>query len=452
MTEHSRFGHIREREQQFQAMRREIRASLDLTSSAGDEELWQGIEKKVLGDPNLKDMTSGERHALIQRLFDSFRGLDMLQPLVDDPDITEIMINSHQEIFVEKEGEVRRIPQQFESRERLEDIIQMVVSQVNRIVNESSPIVDARMKDGSRVNIVLPPIALKGPTMTIRKFPHEPMSMSELIEKGALHQEAAVLLQQLVRSRYNIFIGGGTGSGKTTLLNALAQFIPADERIITIEDSAELQIVTVPNLVSLETRNANTEGKGQISIRDLIRTSLRMRPNRIIIGEVRGSEALDMLQAMNTGHDGSLSTGHANTIQDMMSRLETMVLSGAELPITVVRQQIGSAIDIFVHLSRLRDRSRRVTEISEVIGMQHGEVVLNPLFRFQEDEEREGRIIGGLIGTGRLMNVDKVRMAGLGQWLDGYLEQIAGRESQVNEQYNKQQNEQEVEENEIEIL
>lgn len=428
MTDH--LWSITDREEQFQMLRREIRASLDMTSSAGDEELWQGIERKVLGDSGLEDLTSGERHFLVQRLYDSFRGLDILQPLVDHPDITEIMINSHQEIFVEQEGEVRQIPLQFESRERLEDIIQMIVSGVNRIVNESSPIVDARLKNGSRVNIVLPPIALKGPTMTIRKFPSEPMKMSDLIEKGALHQEAAVLLQQLVRSKYNIFIGGGTGSGKTTFLNALSQFIPADERIITIEDSAELQIVTVPNLVSLETRNANTEGKGRISIRDLIKSSLRMRPNRIVIGEVRGAEALDMLQAMNTGHDGSLSTGHANTISDMISRLETMVLSGAELPITVVRQQISSAIDIFVHLSRLRDRSRRVTEISEVMGLHHGEVLLNPLFRFQEQEEREGRIIGGLIRVGSLKKVDKIQMAGLGEWLEKYIEQIAEQTEQ----------------------
>ncbi|MEK3827539.1 CpaF family protein [Paenibacillus sp. FSL K6-1558] len=423
MTDH--LWNITDREEQFQMLRREVRASLDMTSSAGDEELWHGIERKVLGDSGLEDLTSGERHELVQRLYDSFRGLDILQPLVDHPDITEIMINSHREIFVEQEGEVRQIPLQFESRERLEDIIQIIVSGVNRIVNESSPIVDARLKDGSRVNIVLPPIALKGPTMTIRKFPSEPMKMSDLIEKGALHEEAAELLQQLVRSKYNIFIGGGTGSGKTTFLNALSQFIPADERVITIEDSAELQIVTVPNLVSLETRNANTEGKGLISIRDLIKSSLRMRPNRIVIGEVRGAEALDMLQAMNTGHDGSLSTGHANTISDMISRLETMVLSGAELPITVVRQQISSAIDIFVHLSRLRDRSRRVTEISEVIGLRHGEVLLNPLFRFQEQEEREGRIIGGLIRVGNLTKVDKIHMAGLGEWLEGYIEQLA---------------------------
>ncbi|WP_145050550.1 CpaF family protein [Paenibacillus xylanexedens] len=410
------------REELFQHMRQEVRAGLDLTSSAGDEELWQGIERKVLSDPNLHDLTSGERHTLVQRLYDSFRGLDILQPLVDHPDITEIMINSHREIFVEQAGEVSRITLEFESKERLEDIIQMIVSGVNRIVNESSPIVDARLKDGSRVNIVLPPIALKGPTMTIRKFPSEPLTMLDLIHKGALHEEAAELLQQLVRSKHNIFIGGGTGSGKTTFLNALSQFIPADERIITIEDSAELQIVTVPNLVSMETRNANTEGKGEISIRDLIKSSLRMRPNRIVIGEVRGAEALDMLQAMNTGHDGSLSTGHANNIRDMISRLETMVLSGADLPIAVVRQQISSAIDIFVHLSRLRDRSRRVIEISEVIGIENGEVLLNPLFRFQEQEEREGKIIGGLIQVGMLSRIDKIQMAGLGDWFEEYIE------------------------------
>ncbi|MFK0522407.1 CpaF family protein [Paenibacillus illinoisensis] len=427
---------VLDREEQFQNMRREVRAGLDLTSSAGDKELWQGIERKVLSDPELDDLTSGERHALVQRLFDSFRGLDILQPLVDHPDITEIMINSHREIFVEQEGEVSQIELEFESRERLEDIIQMIVSGVNRIVNESSPIVDARLKDGSRVNIVLPPIALKGPTMTIRKFPSEPMTMSDLIEKGALHEEAAELLQQLVRSKFNIFIGGGTGSGKTTFLNALSQFIPPDERIITIEDSAELQIVTVPNLVSLETRNANTEGKGEISIRDLIKSSLRMRPNRIVIGEVRGAEALDMLQAMNTGHDGSLSTGHANNISDMISRLETMVLSGAELPISVVRQQISSAVDIFVHLSRLRDRSRRVTEISEVIGMKDGEVLLNPLFRFQERDEREGRIIGGLVQVGKLKQIEKIQMAGLGEWLSEYIgryhKELEGSDNKVN--------------------
>ncbi|WP_209850330.1 CpaF family protein [Paenibacillus sediminis] len=401
-------------EELFRELRSEIRAGLDVRSSIGDEELILFIEQRVFGNRKLQELTAHEKRTLIRRVFNSFRGLDVLQPLVDDRTITEIMINSHDEIFIEQRGEVRKLPVQFESREKLEDIIQTIVAGVNRIVNESSPIVDARLKDGSRVNIVLPPIALKGPTMTIRKFPENPLSMDDLVELGALSDEVAVFLQRLVRSKYNIFISGGTGSGKTTFLNALSQYIPADERVITIEDSAELQIVTVPNLVSLETRNANTEGRGGVPIRDLIRSSLRMRPNRIVVGEVRGSEALDMLQAMNTGHDGSLSTGHSNSVKDMVSRLETMVLSGAELPIQVIRQQISSAIDIFVHLSRLRDRSRRVVEISEVIEMKEGEVVLNPLYHFQEEGERDGHIIGKLVSTGNhLHHTDKLRMAGI---------------------------------------
>ncbi len=401
-------------EGQFKALRADIRNGLDVTSSVKDTDLVRHIEKRILNDAELASLTSREKHALVRKMFNSFRGLDVLQPLIDDPTVTEIMINSHREIFVERAGEVIQVPEQFESRERLEDLIQTIVAGVNRIVNEASPIVDARLKDGSRVNIVLPPVALKGPTMTIRKFPERPMTMDDLIRMGALDAEAAAMLKDLVRSKYNIFISGGTGSGKTTFLNALSQFIPSSERIITIEDSAELQIVTVPNLVSMETRNANTEGKGEITIRDLIRSSLRMRPNRIVVGEVRGSEALDMLQAMNTGHDGSLSTGHANNIRDMVSRLETMVLGGAELPLGVVRQQISSAIDIFVHLSRLRDKSRRVLEISEVIGFENGEVTLNPLYRFRESGESKGKIIGGLERCGGgLQHTLKLQMAGI---------------------------------------
>ncbi|MFK4300169.1 pilus assembly protein CpaF [Paenibacillus sp. RC254] len=401
-------------EERFRALRADIRGGLDVTSSVGDAELVRHIENRILHDTELAGLTSREKHALVRKIFNSFRGLDVLQPLIDDPTVTEIMINSHREIFVERAGEVIQAPDQFESRERLEDLIQTIVAGVNRIVNESSPIVDARLKDGSRVNIVLPPVALKGPTMTIRKFPERPMTMDDLIRMGALDAEAAHMLKDLVRSKYNIFISGGTGSGKTTFLNALSQFIPPSERIITIEDSAELQIVTVPNLVSMETRNANTEGKGEITIRDLIRSSLRMRPNRIVVGEVRGSEALDMLQAMNTGHDGSLSTGHANNIRDMVSRLETMVLGGADLPLGVVRQQISSAIDIFVHLSRLRDKSRRVLEISEVTGFENGEVILNPLYRFQERGESKGRIVGRLECCGEgLQHTLKLQMAGM---------------------------------------
>nr|WP_040924967.1 CpaF family protein [Saccharibacillus kuerlensis] len=404
-------------EELFRTMRAEVRSSLDVTQSADDAELMNLIERKILSDSRSSVMTSGEKRKLVRRVYDSFRGLDILQPLVDDKSVTEIMINGHKEIFIERDGEVRQIPQAFESREKLEDIVQTIVSGVNRIVNESSPIVDARLKDGSRVNVVLPPIALKGPTMTIRKFPEKPMTMDELVRRGALGEEAAEFLKTLVRSRYNIFISGGTGSGKTTFLNALSQYIPPDERVITIEDSAELQIVTVPNLVSLETRNANVEGKGEISIRDLIRSSLRMRPNRIVVGEVRGAEALDMLQAMNTGHDGSLSTGHANSAKDMLSRLETMVLSGADLPIEVVRQQIASAIDLFVHLSRLRDRSRRVVEISEVLGMKNGQVELRPIFRFEEEGESEGRIVGRLKrGHEPMLHTDKLQGAGAADW------------------------------------
>ncbi|MEK3739230.1 MULTISPECIES: CpaF family protein [Paenibacillus] len=401
-------------EEMFKALRSDIRAGLDVTSAVGNRELTQYIERTILDSENLRYLTAQEKHELVKRLFDSFRGLDVLQPLVDNPAITEIMINSHTEIFVEEEGQIRRLHLEFESSSRLEDIIQTVVSGVNRVVNDSSPIVDARLKDGSRVNIVLPPVALKGPAMTIRKFPETPMTMQDLVRREALSLEAAELLQILVAAKYNIFISGGTGSGKTTFLNALSQYIPPQERVITIEDSAELQIVTVPNLVSLETRNANTEGRGEISIRDLIRSSLRMRPNRIVVGEVRGAECLDMLQAMNTGHDGSLSSGHSNSAHDMVSRLETMVLSAAELPVAVVRQQISSAIDIFVHLSRLRDRSRRVMEISEVAGLKDGEVILNPLYEFQEAGEREGRVQGGLLPCGNpLLHTTKLRMAGV---------------------------------------
>lgn len=400
-------------EELFRSLRNDIRSGLDVTSAVGDRELTAYIEKVIFGRDSLRTLTAGEKHEWVRRLFDSFRGLDVLQPLVDNPKITEIMVNSYKEIFIEEEGEIRRLPVAFESPVKLEDIIQSIVSGVNRVVNESSPIVDARLKNGSRVNVVLPPVALKGPAMTIRKFPESPMTMDDLVRRGALTNEIAELLRTLVLAKYNIFISGGTGSGKTTFLNALSQFIPADERVITIEDSAELQIVTVPNLVSLETRNANTEGKGEITIRDLIRSSLRMRPNRIVVGEVRGAEALDMLQAMNTGHSGSLSSGHSNSAKDMISRLETMVLSGADLPVQVVRQQIGSAVDILVHLSRLRDRSRRVTEICEVTGVEGGEVVLNPLYAFCETGMQDGRIQGALAACGNpLRQVRKLEMAG----------------------------------------
>ncbi|AFH62228.1 CpaF family protein [Paenibacillus caseinilyticus] len=396
-------------------LKRRIQENLDYGHALTDAELIERIEEEVFALSRHTFLTSGQKHLLVQELFHSFRGLDVLQPLVDDKSITEIMINAHDRIFIEKDGRVLETDIRFESREKLEDAIQAIVGRVNRIVNESSPIVDARLPDGSRVNIVLPPIALQGPAMTIRKFPEHPMTLDDLVDRGALTAETAAVLVSWVRAKYNIFISGGTGSGKTTFLNALAQYVPPDERILTIEDSAELQIRGIPNLISLETRNANTEGKGEITIRDLIRSSLRMRPNRIIVGEVRGAEALDMLQAMNTGHDGSLSTGHSNSVADMLSRLETMVLSGAALPVEVVRKQIASALDLMVHLQRLRDRTRRVTEISEVIGVEDGEVVLNPLYRFQETGETPGgRIIGSLVPTGsKLEGTWKLAAAGL---------------------------------------
>ena len=342
-------------EEIIQNLKVQIKEQLDLSNSTSDEELLEIIEQAVFSKAKTTFLSIEQKQVLIHRLYHSYRGLDILQPLIEDLSITEIMINSHNEIFIERAGEVLPCEYQFESREKLEDVIQTIVGKVNRVVNESSPIVDARLQDGSRVNVVLPPIALKGPTMTIRKFPEKPISIDDLIAWEALTKEVAEFLNKLVIAKFNIFISGGTGSGKTTFLNALSNFIPADERVITIEDSAELQLKNVPNLVSLETRNANTEGKGEIPMRDLIKSSLRMRPNRIIVGEVRGAEALDMLQAMNTGHDGSLSTGHANSTKDMLSRLETMVLSGANLPIDVVRKQISSAIDIMIHLTRLRD-------------------------------------------------------------------------------------------------
>lgn len=394
-------------------LRDAVRAKLSWDSAVSDDELLHLIENELFGTERARRMTANERRSAVLRLFHAFRGLDALQPLLDDPDITEIMINSHREIFIEKGGELSAVNLGFESSERLEDLIQSIVGRVNRIVNEASPIVDARLPDGSRVHVVLPPIALKGPTVTIRRFPRNPLGIEEMIAREALSREAAEFLRELVVAKYNLFISGGTGSGKTTFLNALSQWIPSGERLITIEDAAELQIRGVANLVSLETRNANSEGKGLIGIRDLIRASLRMRPNRIIVGEVRGAEALDMLQAMNTGHEGSLSTGHANGAKDMISRLETMVLSGADLPVPVVRQQLASALDIVIHLSRFRDSSRRVTEICEVAGMRGGEVELATLFRFEEEAEQDGRIVGKLRRVEPLRDKRKLRQAGL---------------------------------------
>jgi len=356
-----------------------------------------------------------DRIAVGNHVFNSMRRLGPLQELLDDHTITEIMVNGPDTVFIERAGRVEQLDVRFESARQLEDIIQRIVAKVNRTVDMANPICDARLTDGSRVNIVLAPVALNGPIVTIRKFPEKVIRLEDLIRWQSITPEAAQFLRAAVEARYNIFVSGGTGSGKTTFLNALSGFIPADERIITIEDSAELQITTIPNLVRMETRNANTEGRGAVTIRDLIRSSLRMRPDRIIVGEVRGAEALDMLQAMNTGHDGSLSTGHANSPQDMLSRLETMVLTGADFPIDAIRQQIASAVDLVVHLGRLSDRSRRTLEIVELVGIKDGSYELNPLFTFEREEKLvHDRIVGRLVRTANpLVNTHKFEMSGV---------------------------------------
>lgn len=395
-------------------LKQDVRSRLSWDAAISDEALRRLIEAELFKRDRCRVLTAASRKAAVERLFHSFRGLDALQPLLEDADITEIMINRHDQIYYEKHGSLVLSKIGFESAEKLEDLIQSIVGRVNRVVNESSPIVDARLPDGSRVHVVLPPVALKGPSVTIRRFPQQPMSMQDLLAAGALTEEAAALLKQLITARYNLFISGGTGSGKTTMLGALAEWIPSGERIVTIEDAAELRLRGVDNLVSLETRNANSEGKGKITTADLIRASLRMRPNRIIVGEVRGAEALDMLQAMNTGHEGSLSTGHANRPHDMLSRLETMVLGGAEMPLSAIRQMIASALDIIVHVSRLRDGSRKVTEICEVTGVNDGEITLRTLYRFETAGERNGKVIGRLEKAGELTNTHKLQFAGLG--------------------------------------
>lgn len=381
-----------------------------------DAELEEAVEALV--EQQLKDVyVPIEQWALIvQQVYSSIRGFGILDSIMADDDITEVMINGPDNIFIEKKGKLIKLDQVFENERRLEDVVQKIVGLAGREVNQANPIVDTRLPDGSRVNVVLPPIARNGATVTIRKFSKTPMTIEQLIKYGSITQDIADVLEKFIQAKYNIFICGGTGSGKTTFLNALSNYIPKDERVITIEDSAELQIVGVDNLVSLETRNANSAGAGQISIRDLIKSSLRMRPERIVVGEVRGAEALDMLQAMNTGHDGSLSTGHANSTKDMLSRLETMVLQGAEgLPLEAVRQQIGSAIDIIIHLSRLRDHSRKTMEITEVIGYEKGQILLNPLYVFEEDETSTMEKVSGSLKRTKnpLKNDFKLRLAGI---------------------------------------
>ena len=366
-------------------LQQKLMEEIESRKSVSDEELWELIDRAVLEAGQAEYIPLKEKKDLRVRLFDSFRRLGILQELIDDRQVTEIMVNGHEKVFIERGGRTMLWEKSFDSREQLEDMIQQIVGRVNRMVNVSNPVVDARLEDGSRVHVVLPPIALDGPAVTIRKFP-EPITMEKLIGYGSITEEAAGFLRILVQSGYNIFISGGTNSGKSTFLNALSAFIPQEERVITIEDSAELKIQQVDNLVRMEARNANSEGEGQVTIRDLIRAALRMNPSRIIVGEVRSGEAFDLLTAFNTGHSG-MGTGHANSPQDMLSRLESMVLMAADLPLPAIRTQICAAIDILVHLGRLRDRSRRVLAIVEIAGMDRGEIRLNPLFAFREKGE-----------------------------------------------------------------
>lgn len=396
----------------MQNIRTKVMQTIDLSGDIEDDQVRCVIDMCILEYSLEKPLSVRDKVEIKRDLFNSLRRLDVLSDMLDDDSITEIMINGADNIFIERAGRLCRYDRTFESEERLKSVIQHIVAECNRLVNESFPIVDARLKDGSRVNVVLPPVSLGGCVMTIRKFPKEGMTMERLLQLGSITTEVAEFLRKLVVSGYNIIVSGGTGAGKTTFLNALSGYIPHDERIVTIEDSAELQLTGIDNLVSLESRSANVEGENAVSIRDLIKTSLRMRPSRIIVGEVRDAAAIDMLTAMNTGHDGSLSTGHANSSRDMLTRLETMVLMGADMPVLAIRQQIASAVDIIIQLGRLRDKSRRCLEICEVIGLEGGEFVVNKLFEFRERGLEDGRIVGTLEKINDLHNTAKLMSAG----------------------------------------
>ncbi len=397
-----------------------VRERMDLSSDVSEEELTKLIDE-VLGELSKEMMIPVlQREYLKKSVFNSMRRFGILQELLEDDSITEIMVNGYRHIFIERAGRIVPWEKSFSSVTELEDVAQRIAAWSNRMVNETSPILDTRLSDGSRVNIVLNPISIDGPAITIRKFYDIPLTIERLIEIGSISSEAARFMQLAVKARYNIFVSGGTGSGKTTFLNALSNYIPEDERIITIEDSAELQIHDVNkaprNLVRLETRNANMEGSNAVTIRDLIKSCLRMRPDRIVVGEIRGAEAIDMLQAMNTGMEGSLSTGHSNSAGDMLSRIETMVLMGMDMPLAAIRSQIGSAIDIIVHLGRLRDKSRKVLQIVEITGCRDGEILMNPLYEFKEDGKSGERVCGRLCKVGSVVNVEKFRAAGIHDW------------------------------------
>ena len=388
----------------FRMLRELLMEKLDLSRELTDKEIQEEIDDLILNRMRDSCMSLKEKVQLRQELFHSVRKLDVLQELIEDEGVTEIMVNGPEAIFVERNGCIKKWDNSFTSREKLEDVIQQIAGRCNRVINESMPIVDARLENGARVNAVIAPVALNGPILTIRRFPDKPVTMERLIGLGSLPRTCAEFLGRLVRARYSIVIGGGTGCGKTTFLGALADYIPADERLITIEDNAELNIRGVENLVRLEAKMANMQGAAAVTIRDLIRTALRMRPDRIIVGEVRGGEAVDMLQALNTGHEGSLSTAHANSARDMLSRLETMTLMGVELPLEAIRRQIASGVDILIHLGRLRDRSRKVLEITEICGFEDNEIKTQTLYRWQEDR--------GLVKTAELLNREKLARAG----------------------------------------
>lgn len=397
-------------------IKRKIMADIKFAEELNEEELKELISRYLLEKEKTYQLTLSQRKQMGKEIFDALRKYDVLQDLIDDDEVTEIMVNGPKNIFVEKNGKIEKVKQQFESTEKLLQLINQMVSVCNRSVNESSPIVDARIPEsGARINVVLAPIALNGPILTIRRFPNEPITMERLIQLGAISTEATIFLEKAVKAKYNILVSGGTGSGKTTFLNALSQYIPSDERIITIEDSAELQIQGIENLIRMETRNVNVEGGKVITIRDLIKTSLRMRPNRIVVGEVRGEEALDMIgSAMNCGHDGSMSSAHANSAKDMLIRLENMILMSAEIPISAIRRQIASGIDLIVHLGRLRDKSRKVLEIVEVKGIQEDTILLNSLYVFQEaSDSGKEQVKGRLEKVGELIHRHKMETAGI---------------------------------------
>ncbi len=393
-------------------LQQQLIEQLDYSQHLTDEEIEKIIEQVVIDRGKEIFLSVKEKQQLRVELFNSFRGLDVLSSLLEDENISEIMVNGSNHIFVEKRGEIKEIEEHFSDEDRLHNVIQQIVGSCNRMVNETVPIVDARLEDGSRVNVVLPPISLDGITMTIRKFPKEFFTMQKLIEIGSITEEVADFLELLVRAKYNLFISGGTGSGKTTMLNVLSNFIPPTERIITIEDSAELQLHGIPNLIRLETRNANVEGENAISMSQLIKTALRMRPDRIIIGEVRDAAAMDMTNSMLTGHDGSISTGHGNSAKEMLLRLETMILMGYDMPVLAIRQQLAAAIDVIIHVGRLRDNSRRVLEICEVDGVEQGEIVTHPLYQFREYSEKDGKIIGQIEKCGELKGICKLLQSG----------------------------------------